>query len=122
MKFLMTIFLSLNLLLAGCGGRDPNPVASREHGDNKLSCEDIEYELIEIQEGVDDLIGERNSSQTSNIGWGIAGLFFPPLWLGLDITKTEEIEIRAYEKRARVLEQLARNKNCWYNKGPIRYI
>ena len=102
----------MTLLLAACGGRDADPVASRQIGDKDLTCEEIEIELIDIQGDIDVLIGEKSDSRSENVAWGIAGLFFFPLWLGLDLTETEQIEMRAFEKRGRELERLARRKNC----------
>ena len=100
------------LLLAACGGRDADPIASKQVGDKDLACGEIEEELIMVQGDVDALIGEKSDSRTENIAWGVAGLFFFPLWLGLDLTQAEEVEMRALEKRARELERIARKKDC----------
>ncbi len=109
---IVAIMLPITLLLTACGGRDADPVASRQHGDDNLTCEQIQNELVEIQADIDALIGEKSDARSENIAWGIAGLFFFPLWLGLDLTETEQVEMRAAEKRGRVLERIARKKNC----------
>lgn len=109
---LVAIVLPATFLLAACGGRDANPVAAKQIGDKELSCEELEIALIDIQGDVNDLIGEKSDSRSENVAWGVAGLFIPVLWLGLDLTETEQVEMRALEKRARELERLARKNKC----------
>ncbi|MCY4038176.1 MAG: hypothetical protein OXF09_01815 [Hyphomicrobiales bacterium] len=109
---LAAIMLPITLLLAACGGRDAEPVMSRQYSDKELTCEQIQDELIELQGDINALIGEKGDARAENVLWGVAGFFFVPLWLGLDLTDTEQIEIQAAEKRTRALKRLARRKDC----------
>ncbi len=109
MKTLIVV-LALTLL-GGCAGRQAAPVSMDQIGDQRLTCEEILSEMETIELHIARLFPE--TQKTSNrIGWGAAGIIFPPLWLFMDLSEAERIEIRAYEARMNRLGRLANKKNC----------
>ena len=110
MRYLI-ILITFSTLVA-CGGRSAVPETATRYGDNKMTCDQIEFEGAEIQNNVSSLIGEKDNKRGKNIGWGIAGLVFFPLWLGLDLSDAQQVELRALEARNNVLRRLAHKKDC----------
>ena len=111
MRFILIITL-LSFTVASCGGRSAQPIAATTFHDNKMSCEDIMFEATEIQNQLSKLVGEKDDKRGKNVGWGIAGFFFFPLWLGLDLSDAQQTELRALESRSNVLRRLAHKKKC----------
>ncbi len=108
----LIVAIAFAVSLTACGGRSASPVSAREAGDKKLSCEEIEIERFAVEEEAQALFGEGDDKTSSNIGWGVAGLIFPPLWLGLDLSSAEKQEARALQARSRHLQKLAYKKDC----------
>ena len=77
-----------------------------------MTCKQIEREVVNIHDDISDLLNEKSDKKGKNIGLGIAGLFFFPLWFGLDLNDSQEVELRAYKKRVNVLQQLDKEKDC----------
>ena len=99
-------------ILASCSGRDADPVRRLNNSDREMTCKQIEHEVVNIHDEISDLISEKSDKKGKNIGLVIAGLFFFPLWFGLDLNDSQEVELRAYKKRVDVLQQLDTKKDC----------
>ncbi len=111
----------LILAIAGCAGRSERPITTNRAGDKELTCNVLNAEKIdnnnEIQTLELELARVAQSNRGVGIGFGIAGLFIFPLWLGLFAldTKTDSavrIETTALNQRNSNLDRLLANKNC----------
>lgn len=111
MKKTICVVLTL-IVLSGCGGRAANPISVREVGDSKMDCEDIAYEMSELDSRARRLMSEQSNKTGKNAAWGVAGLFLFPLWLGMDLSDAERQEAIAMQDRHRHLDRLFRKKDC----------
>lgn len=103
------IFLAL--VLAGCAGRDANPVMSRQMGDNDMSCTAIRTEMAFIEEEINRLIPESKKTG-KNVALGVAGWFVLVPWFFMDFSDAEKQEIHAYRQRYNTLMILGDEKGC----------
>lgn len=108
--------LSATMLLAGCGGRDARPVAVAQPTDSMLSCPLLMAEISGNNSRAVSLLDEKKDAENSNVAIGVAGalLFWPALFF-MDLSDTEEIEMRALRDRNNYLAQLALAQDC----GPV---
>lgn len=83
----------------------------RRLDDTSLSCEEIKLEMRQIEMEMHRLVPETDKT-SKNVGLGVAGLFFIPAWLFMDLSNAEKEEVNAYRQRYNVLEQLAKKKQC----------
>jgi hypothetical protein len=63
----------ITLLLAGCAGRAPNPVATVNPTDNMLTCYQINAEIAANNEKIKDLAREHGWKVAQNVAAGVAG-------------------------------------------------
>lgn len=99
-------------LIAGCAGRTADPIAVRQHGDNELSCHDIEGEMMSIDRKVRELVPEVDSKTPTNVALGVTGaIFIVPLFF-MDFSGAEQAEINAYKERYEALATLEHRKGC----------
>lgn len=105
------IVLSFSLILAGCGGRAPNPILVRQPGDQKLSCSAIEWQLDHMYRVMAQLAPHTDKTM-QNMALGVAGYFFIfPVFL-MDLRNAEATEYKSYQKRFRHLDRLRSAKGC----------
>ncbi len=99
-------------LVVGCAGRTANPVPVKQYGDNELSCQQIEEEMIAIDAKVRALVPEVDKKTPTNVALGVTGaIFIVPLFF-MDFSGAEQAEINAYRERFEFLSDLERRKNC----------
>jgi hypothetical protein len=98
-------------LVAACGGRKPDPVATYKISDDSLTCDGIHAELSFIDQQVAALIPDTKKTG-KNVALGTAGLFLIVPFFFMDMSDAERVEIDAYKKRYLSLEQTAQKKNC----------
>jgi Short C-terminal domain len=98
-------------LVAACGGRKPDPVATYKISDDSLTCDGIRAEMSFIDQQVAALIPETKKTG-KNVALGTAGLFLIVPFFFMDMSDAERVEIDAYKKRYLALEQAAQKKNC----------
>ncbi len=107
-KYLLSVLI-LTSFLAACAGRSASPVMATQYNDKSMNCEQIGEEMRRIEVEIRSLLPQ--SDKTANrVGWGIAGLFFFPLWFAMDLSDAEKIEIDAYKSRYENLRYLAHEK------------
>ena len=90
--------------LGGCGGRVSRPVAATNTYDDQLSCTHLLAEKDVNAARARDLAGEQHNDVGNNIGF----LVFSPLFLNL--SGSEQVELRAYAAREKVLDQMIARK------------
>ena len=102
----------INLMLSGCAGRDPHPVALTNPNDSVMDCAGIAREFHANERQIQSVVHERTNAQGKNVALGAAGIFFFPAWFFMDPKSPERVEIDALRNRNGVLQDIARTKNC----------
>ena len=92
--------LALALLLPGCGGRVSRPVATTNPYDDQLSCTHLQAEKAVNAARARDLAGEQHNDAGNDVGF----LLISPLFLNL--SGSEQTELRAFAARDQVLDRL----------------
>ena len=92
--------------LAGCGGRVARPGEGNSPLDAKLTCTHIHSEAEVNSARVSDLSGERVNARNNNAGI----LIMMPLFV--DLSNSEQQEIKALQARHEVLRKLGDEKGC----------
>lgn len=81
--------------------------------DQSKTCAEVESELRKIKEDVDLRTKAVETKQGSNIALGVIGLFiFWPALFAMDLSETEQNELRDWQKRHKYLQDLYLSKNC----------
>lgn len=104
-KLLFNILLCVSVFLAGCAGREPNPIALSMPGDDALSCNALESEMTNIQNDMLKLKPKTNKFWTNTI-WFIVLPFI------MDVKEAEKIEYNAFQQRYNRLLIIAQGKEC----------
>lgn len=104
--------VALGVALAGCAGRAPAPVAVVQPTDRYMDCTAILAEVNANNERVKQLASDKGLKTTQNVAAGVAGLFIPVLWFGMDFQGTADTEITALQSRQQYLAMLADQKRC----------
>ena len=103
--------ITIIVSLAACGGRDARPVMVSQYGDNKKSCEALEYELRHAETEIQRLVGQKDKTG-KNVALGVAGWFFLVPWFFMDFKNAEAEEYEAYRQRYNHLVAIAIDKKC----------
>ena len=101
------------LFLAGCAGRQANPVTAIQTGDERLTCEQITTTLKLNTSEIKGLMGESSSTTGKNVAAGVVGavLFFPVLFF-MDTKNAAGDEARALVRRNEVLYKRYNLSGC----------
>lgn len=92
---------------AACAGRAPQLVAIAQAQDPSLGCPAIMAEIQGNNEKIGQLGREDGKKVTQNIAAGVAGLFIPIFWFGMDFQDASGKEGKALSQRNAYLAQLA---------------
>lgn len=107
-----TILLVIGLLLAGCAGRAPQPIALIQATDAAMDCTAIAAEAQNNNQKVAQLAEEQGLKVAQNVAAGVAGLFIPILWFGMDFQGAASKEVEALQARQQYLATLAQQRGC----------
>ena len=110
-KHIVTAVLAAALVLGGCAGRDPNPVAVVQPGDASLDCAAIQAEVLANNKTVQGLASDEGGKVAQNVTAGVVGLFIWPLWFAMDFKGAASKEEAALQSRQRYLAVLAAQKH-----------
>jgi hypothetical protein len=110
--------VALAAALAGCAGRAPAPVAVVQPTDRYMDCTAILAEVSANNERVKQLAADKGIKTTQNVAAGVAGIFIPVLWFGMDFQGTADTEITALQSRQQYLSMLADQKRCGAESEP----
>ena len=110
--------VALAAALGGCAGRAPAPVAVVQPTDRYMDCTAILAEVQANNERVKQLAADKGLKTTQNVAAGVAGLFIPVLWFGMDFQGTADTEITALQSRQQYLAMLADQKRCGSEPEP----
>ncbi len=100
------------LVLAGCAGRKPNPVAEVQPGDASLTCQQLSSEVQVNNQAIFGLIGEKKKSQGGNVAAGVGAVVFFPALLFMNLKGAAGEEARAYQRRNQGLISRYNAKGC----------
>ncbi|PWF20885.1 hypothetical protein DD235_16530 [Corticimicrobacter populi] len=105
-------------LLAGCAGRNANPVTVQQYGDDAKSCQALEHEMAFIESEVQRLM-PQTAKAGKNTALGVSGAFFLIPLFFMDFSQAEQVEVDAYRQRYNHLAILALDKGCETDRQPI---
>src|SRR5258708_6224361 len=100
------------VVLAGCAGRSPQPVAVVQPQDRFMDCAAVQAEVLANNARVQDLAGESGGKVTQNVAAGVAGLFIWPLWFAMDFQGATDKETAALNSRQQYLAVMAEQRQC----------
>jgi hypothetical protein len=106
------VIAAIGAALAGCAGRAPAPVAVVQPTDRYMDCTAILAEVSANNERVKQLAADKGLKTTQNVAAGVAGIFIPVLWFGMDFQGTADTEITALQSRQQYLSMMADQKRC----------
>jgi hypothetical protein len=98
--------------LTGCAGRTPDPVAVVQPQDHYMDCAAIGAEVQANNAKVQQLAADKGMKTTQNVAAGVAGVFIPVLWFGMDFQDTADKETAALQSRQQYLATLAGQRRC----------
>ena len=105
-----TYFL-LCLVLAGCAGHAPQPIATVQPQDVAADCAMITAEIKANNIKIKEIANKRGLKVAQNVVAGAAGFVVPVLWLGMDWQGSAGEEAAALQARQKYLADLAA-KRC----------
>lgn len=117
MKRVVCTLLSAAILLAGCAGRAANPIQIYVPGDENLSCESIQGEMMQIQQEIVEKKEKKSNIAATNVVLGITGFFVIVPWFFMNFKDAEGTEIEALQQRYTRLSTLATTKGCDFYQG-----
>ena len=97
---------------SGCAGRAPAPVAVIQPQDQFMDCTAIMAEVGNNNAKVQQLASDQGLKTTQNVAAGVAGIFIPVLWFGMDFQGTADKETQALQARQQYLASLAGQRRC----------
>lgn len=100
------LILALGLGLAGCQGRQANPVSMVRANDDQLNCGELNTEVSANNSQIRQLSGQDEDVETGNV---VAAIVFP---FAIDLSSKEQIEMRALIDRNRHLTRLRKARDC----------
>jgi hypothetical protein len=100
------------LVLAGCAGRAPQPVAVVQPQDRYMDCTAIQAEVLANNKTIQGLGSEEGGKVAQNVAAGVVGLFIWPVWFGMDFQGAAGKEEAALQSRQEYLATLAIQKGC----------
>ncbi|MEY5098692.1 MAG: hypothetical protein RJA36_1411 [Pseudomonadota bacterium] len=98
--------------LAGCAGRDAQPVAVVQAHDDGMTCQQIEGEIAANSQKIAQLQAEKSGKLAQNVAAGIGGLFLFPIWFAMDFKGAAATDEQALNSRQVQLGGLAREEGC----------
>jgi hypothetical protein len=117
-KLPVTALLAASLCTA-CAGRDPQPIATVQVTDANATCAMVAAEIEANNIKVKELAGEEGAKVAQNVAAGVAGVFIPVLWFGMDFKGAASKEVAALQARQQYLTTLA-HERCKPPPAPPR--
>jgi len=94
------------MTLGGCGSRKATPVETSRNTDSILACDHLGAEHSVNTRRMKHLLTEKGAQEANNFGLLLVSPFF------LDLSNTEQQEIRALQDRNHQLDQLMASREC----------
>jgi hypothetical protein len=112
MRFRWIAMMAIAVIVGGCAGRAPAPVAVVQAQDRYMDCPAILIEVQANNQRLTELASEEGWKVAQNVGAGVAGLFIWPLWFGMDFQGAAGKEAAALQSRQQYLAVLAEQRHC----------
>jgi uncharacterized protein YcfL len=109
-------------VLVGCAGRSPAPVSVIQPQDQFMDCPAIMAEVESNNAKVQQLAADQGLKTTQNVAAGVAGIFIPVLWFGMDFQGTADKETQALQARQQYLATLAGQRRCGERQEPPPHV
>jgi hypothetical protein len=103
-----TIIVALPLV--ACAGRTPQPVAIAQAQDSTIGCAQIHSEIAANNQKIQALASEKGAKVAQNVVAGVAGVFIPVLWFGMDFQGAATTESNALSQRNQYLGTMAQER------------
>ena len=87
----------LPLIIEGCAGAAPNPVAVVQPQDKYMDCAAIMAEVQANNAKVQQLAGDEGLKTAQNVAAGVAGFIIPVLSFGMDFQGSASKEVTALQ-------------------------
>jgi len=111
MKKSLCLPLSVLIFLAGCAGRQANPISVYLPGDENRSCEGLKAEIAQLQVDMTGILPKTNKFGTNAL-WAAAGVVAIVPFFFMDFKDAEKIEFEAMRQRHNRLLVYAEEKEC----------
>lgn len=111
MKQSICIILTVAIFIAGCAGREANPIPAYLPGDDTRSCQALKAEIAQLQADMNRLL-PKTSKGVSNALWATAGVFLIVPFFFMDLKGAEKIEFEAMRTRHNRLLIIAADRDC----------
>jgi hypothetical protein len=98
-------FISI-VLMPGCAGREPNPIATHQIGDDNRTCELLKLEVSQNEALITKKLKEDEDKFWTNFAW------FLTLTPAMDLKEAEKTEAEALRARNDYLKILMSEKGC----------
>jgi len=105
-KLSITVITLAIVLMSGCGGHEPNPVALHQVGDDTRTCESLRLEIAQNEVFITKKLKKDESKFWTNTAWF---LFFTP---AMDLKDAEKTEAETLQHRNECLKILMAEKGC----------
>ena len=117
MKKLVCLLLCASIFMAGCAGREANPILVYIPGDENRSCQGLKTEVAQLQADMTRILPKTNKGATNAL-WATAGVFLIFPFFFMDFKDAEKIEFDAMRQRHNRLLIYAAEKKCDF--GEVR--
>ncbi len=111
MKKFICLVLAVSVFIAGCAGREANPIPAYLPGDDTRSCQALKAEIAQLQADMNRLL-PKTSKGVSNALWATAGVFLIVPFFFMDLKGAEKIEFDAMRARHNRLLIIAADREC----------
>ena len=110
-KSILAIILSLTIIVAGCSGQTANPVRAYKSTDEGMNCSEIKAEMSYVESQIASLIPETEKTG-KNTALGVTGFFLIVPWFFMDLSTSEQQEVKAFQARYMELDKQYAKKKC----------
>ena len=117
---IVTVVAVLGIAVAGCAGRDPQPIATVQPQDQYSDCAMITAEIQANNVKVKELADEQGWKVFQNVATGVGGLVIWPLWFGMDFKGAANKDAAALQARQQYLTTLA-TERCRPQSPPPKH-
>ena len=103
---IISIIILIPFVLISCAGRDkPQLVDKIQSGDEKLSCEGLNYKLSLLRDDIKNHQDEIREKEDTNTVYIFISIILPLFVFFFDFSEDEEEELRSMEERGNYLEE-----------------
>ena len=108
----LCVLMAFTIFIAGCGGHTPNPVERYMPSDESKSCNALYAEMSQLDTEIKEKKNDKDSRDTWNIILFVGGFFLIVPWFFMDVKKSHEVEIEAFQARKKALMNIFHDKAC----------